>query len=179
MEKDRPGKIINISGGGAFAKPYFSAYPASKVGVMYLTQSLALEMKEFNVQINAIAPGPVNTRMTEQVVEAGSAAGAEELEGALNLLTEDRMQPTKAADLAVFLASSDSDGITGKVISAVYGNWPEWPEDVDLLADSDLYTLRRLNPFVIRKLGDELNLPLERPQTLWHVEMMPYTTLGI
>jgi len=159
MKRGRQGKIINISGGGASAKPYFSAYAVSKAGVVYLTESLAREVKEYNIQVNAIAPGPVNTRMTEQVVEAGSAAGAEELEGARKLLTEERPQPIIAADLATFLASSGSDGITGKLISAVHDNWPEWSEHADALAKSELYTVRRLDPFTIRKLVPDFKPP--------------------
>jgi NAD(P)-dependent dehydrogenase (short-subunit alcohol dehydrogenase family) len=160
MRQNRQGKIINISGGGAVPRPNFSAYTASKAGVIYLTESLSREMWEFNIQVNAIAPGPVNTRMTKQVVESGSAAGIEESKAALRLLTEDWPQPIKAADLAIFLASSDSDGITGKLISAVHDNWPAWPEHSDTLANTDLYTLRRLDPFTIGKLDLGSSLPL-------------------
>jgi hypothetical protein len=49
-----------------------------------------------------------------------------------------------SAELAVFLASSKSDGITGKLISAVWDNWEQWPEHVEELAASDAYTLRRI-----------------------------------
>ena len=161
MIQHRQGKIINLSGAGASPRAYYNAYAVSKAGVVRLTETLAWEMQEYNIQVNAIAPGPVNTRMTKEVVQAGLAAGAEELEGAKRLLAEGT-QPIKAADLAIFLACSDSDGITGKLISAVYDNWPEWSEHTDALANSELYTLRRLDPFTIRKLIPVLNLPLER-----------------
>ena len=161
MIQHRQGKIINLSGAGTSPRAYYSAYAVSKAGVVRLTETLAWEVQEYNIQVNAIAPGPGNTRMTKEVVQAGLAAGAEELEGAKRLLAEGT-QPIKAADLAIFLACSDSDGITGKLISAVYDNWPEWSEHTDALANSELYTVRRLDPFTIRKLAPVLNLPLER-----------------
>jgi len=161
MIQHRQGKIINLSGAGASPRAYYNAYAVSKAGVVRLTETLAWEMQKYNIQVNAIAPGPVNTRMTKEVVQAGLAAGAEELEGAKRLLAEGT-QPIKAADLAVFLACSDSDGITGKLISAVYDNWPEWSEHTDELANSEMYTVRRLDPFTIRNLAPVMNLPLER-----------------
>ena len=50
----------------------------------------------------------------------------------------------RAAELAVFLASAASDGITGKIISALWDNWQTWPRHVDELRRGDLYTLRRV-----------------------------------
>ena len=50
----------------------------------------------------------------------------------------------KAADLALFLASSDSDGITSKLISAVWDKWEDWPEHLDELNKTDAYTIRRI-----------------------------------
>ena len=105
--------------------------------------------------------GMDKTKMTKEMVQAGLAAGAEEFENAQKLLAEET-QPIKAADLAIYLACSESDGITGKLISALYDNWPEWSEYTDTLANSELYTQRRLDPFTIRKLVPLLNLPLER-----------------
>jgi 3-oxoacyl-[acyl-carrier protein] reductase len=49
-----------------------------------------------------------------------------------------------AAELAVFLASAASDGITGKLISAIWDDWRAWPAHLDELQRSDLYTLRRI-----------------------------------
>jgi hypothetical protein len=48
------------------------------------------------------------------------------------------------AELAVFLGSKSSDGITGKLISAVWDNWEQWPEHLAELSSSDVYTLRRI-----------------------------------
>ena len=52
--------------------------------------------------------------------------------------------PEHCANLAVFLASSISDGITGKLISALWDNYHDWPKHTKTLAESDIYTLRRI-----------------------------------
>jgi NAD(P)-dependent dehydrogenase (short-subunit alcohol dehydrogenase family) len=76
MLERRQGKIINLSGGGATApRPNFSAYAASKAAVVRFTETLAEELKPFNIQVNAIAPGAINTQMLEEVLTVGEAAG--------------------------------------------------------------------------------------------------------
>ncbi|MFM7615231.1 MAG: hypothetical protein ACKO4R_13645, partial [Synechococcales cyanobacterium] len=50
----------------------------------------------------------------------------------------------RVADLALFLASEDSKGITGKLISAVWDRWEDWPFHLDELNKTDIYTLRRI-----------------------------------
>ena len=54
------------------------------------------------------------------------------------------MPLTVSADLAVFLGSDESNGITGKLISAMWDNWQEWPKHLDELNKSDVYNLRRI-----------------------------------
>lgn len=76
MIERRQGKIINLSGGGATApRPNFSAYAASKAAVIRLTETIADEVRPFNIQVNAIAPGAINTKMLDEVFAAGDAAG--------------------------------------------------------------------------------------------------------
>src|SRR5712692_9248278 len=76
MIERRRGKIINFSGGGATSPlPRFTAYGVSKTAVVRLTETLALEVKEFNIQVNAIAPGAVDTRLQDEVIAAGEKAG--------------------------------------------------------------------------------------------------------
>jgi 3-oxoacyl-[acyl-carrier protein] reductase len=147
MLKRRQGKIINLSGGGATSpRPYFSAYAASKAAVVRLTETLAEEVKGFNIQVNAIAPGAVNTRMLEQVLAAGKAAGEEALAEAKRQLETGGTPPETAAALAVFLASNESDGLTGRLISAVWDNWQGMAKRIPEIMASDLYTLRRISP---------------------------------
>jgi NAD(P)-dependent dehydrogenase (short-subunit alcohol dehydrogenase family) len=147
MIRNRRGKIINLSGGGAtFPLPRFTAYSASKAAVVRLTESLAEEVKEHHIYINAIAPGAVNTRLLEQVVEAGEAAGKDFLAKAIKQKQEGGVPPEKVAELAVFLASPESDGLSGKLISLLWDNWREIPRHLNEIMSSDVYTLRRIIP---------------------------------
>jgi len=144
MIRQGGGKIINLSGGGATsARPYFSAYAASKAAVVRLTETLAQEVKEHNIQVNAIAPGPVSTRMTEQVLAAGTAAGERAL-GEARRTKQKGTQAQAATELAVFLASEESAGLTGRLISAVWDSWRTFPLRFQQIMNSDLYTLRRI-----------------------------------
>jgi NAD(P)-dependent dehydrogenase (short-subunit alcohol dehydrogenase family) len=147
MIKQHKGKIINLSGGGAaYPRPRFSAYSASKAAVVRLTETLAEELKEFNIQVNAIAPGAVITRMIEQVLAAGQDAGEKELAEAKRL-KETGGTPTEIpTELAVFLASDDSNGLTGRLISAVWDDWRQMTRQISSIMATDMYTLRRINP---------------------------------
>ncbi len=147
MIKKRRGKIINLSGGGAsYPFPRFSAYAASKVAVVRLTETLAEEVAEYDIHVNAMAPGGVNTRLLDQVLEAGEAAGIEFLAKARKQKAEGGVRPEKVAELAVFLASSASDGLSGRLISCVWDNWRDLPRHLDAIRSSDIYTIRRITP---------------------------------
>lgn len=138
------GKVINLAGGGA-SKPFarFSAYAASKAAVVRLTETLAEETKGSGIDINAIAPGAVNTRLLEHVLEAGEAAG-EFLQRALKQKAEGGTPPERAVALAVFLASHLSDGLSGRLISAVWDDWQQMDGRIPEIMASELYTLRRV-----------------------------------
>lgn len=153
MKRNRRGKIINLSGGGATSpRPHFSAYGASKAGVVRLTETLAEEVREYNIQVNAIAPGAVNTRMLDEVLAAGADAGTE-LEAAARRKEAGGTPPSLAADLAVFLASPLSDALTGRLISAPHDNWRAWDEaTMRALSSSSWLTLRRIDPYTLRGL---------------------------
>jgi 3-oxoacyl-[acyl-carrier protein] reductase len=145
MIKRRCGKVINLSGGGATSpRPYFTAYAASKAAVVRFTESVAQEVKEFNIQVNAIAPGAVNTKMVTQVLAAGDAAGGNELAAAKHQLKTGGALPDRAAALAVFLASEESNGLTGRLISAVWDDWQGIAGQIEEVMKTDLYTLRRV-----------------------------------
>jgi len=145
MIRQRRGKIINLSGGGATSPlPNFSAYAASKAAIVRLTETLAEEVKGFNIQVNAIAPGAVNTRLTDEILAAGAAAGEQALTVARRVKEKEGVTPEAAGELAVFLASDDSDGLTGRLISAVWDDWESMNGRIDQIMASDLYTLRRV-----------------------------------
>jgi len=145
MMKQGYGKIINFSGGGATSpRPYFTAYAASKGAVAHLTESLAGELKGYNIQVNVIAPGAVNTKMLDQVLKAGLLAGEHEFKKAQEQLEKGGAPIEKPAKLAVFLASDESNGLSGKLISAVWDNWQHMASQISKIMSSDIYTLRRV-----------------------------------
>jgi len=144
----RSGKIILLSGGGATKPlPFLSAYAASKAALVRFGETLAEEVKDAGIDVNAVAPGALNTRLLEEVLEAGpDRVGRAFYE-------QSRVQKAKGgtpletgAALCAFLASSQSDGITGRLVSAVWDPWRDLPERRDELAASDIYTLRRIVP---------------------------------
>jgi len=144
----RHGKIVLLSGGGATKPlPYLSAYAASKAGVVRFGETLAEEVREFGITVNSVAPGALNTRLLDEVLEAGpEQVGRAFYEQAVKQKAEGGTPLELGASLCVFLASPESDGITGKLISAVWDPWERLPEHLDDLRDSDVYTLRRIVP---------------------------------
>jgi 3-oxoacyl-[acyl-carrier protein] reductase len=142
------GKIVNLSGGGATAPlPNFSAYAASKAAVVRFTETLAEEARGAHIDVNAVAPGPLNTRLLDQVLEAGpERAGAAFYERSLKQREQGGAPLEKGAALIAFLASEASDGITGRLLSALWDNWADLPRRRHGLEKSDIYTLRRIVP---------------------------------
>ncbi len=142
----RKGVVLNFSGGGAVAPfPRFSAYGASKAAVVRLTETVAEEVKECGVRVNAIAPGAVNTRLLDEVLAAGERAGEEFYAKAQQQKANGGAPAALAAELAVFLASPAAAGITGRLISAVWDDWKSLPERAPELDCSALFTLRRID----------------------------------
>jgi NAD(P)-dependent dehydrogenase (short-subunit alcohol dehydrogenase family) len=141
------GKIVQLSGGGATAPlAGLSAYAASKAAVVRFAETLAVELREHHVDVNAIAPGALNTRMLDEILAAGpQSVGAGFYERAVEQGRSGGTPLARGADLAVFLGSAASDGITGKLLSAVWDPWRELPAHLADL-DSDVYTLRRIVP---------------------------------
>jgi len=142
------GKIVQLSGGGATAPlPFISAYAASKAAIVRFAETLAEELKEDGIDVNSIAPGALNTRLLDEVLEAGpEKVGKAFYERSLKQKHEGGAPLERGADLSVFLASSASDGITGKLISAVWDPWEKFPEHLDEMKKTDIYTLRRIIP---------------------------------
>lgn len=142
------GKIILLSGGGATKPlPHLSAYAASKAAVVRFGETLAEEVRGLGIDVNSVAPGALNTRLLDEVLEAGpEKVGQMFYEQALKQKKTGGTSLHRGAALCVFLASSASDGITGKLISAVWDPWESLNQHVDDLRDSDIYTLRRIVP---------------------------------
>ena len=150
MRRQRSGKIVNLAGGGVGGPgvmPRWSAYTASKAAVVQLTESLAREVTEDGVQVNAIAPGAVVTEMTAGVVAAGpEKAGKALYEQTLKQRQSGGESPDLAAKLVVWLASDASGALTGKMLSA------KW----DKVEGLDAATANRSSLFALRRIDAAL-----------------------
>lgn len=140
------GKIIVTSGGGATNPlPNISAYAASKAGVVRLMETLAEEWRPYRVDVNAVAPGPLKTRLMNEVLEAGpEKVGSAFYAKNIQWSQGSAAPPGLCAELCVYLASGLSDGVTGRLISAQWDPWSNLHSYKDELGD--IYTLRRILP---------------------------------
>ena len=142
------GKIVNMSGGGATSPlPRISAYAASKAAVVRLTETVAQETAGTGIDVNAVAPGALNTRLLEEILEAGpERVGAAFFERAVRQKEQGGTPLGSGVELCTFLLSSASDGISGRLISAVWDPWRNLTKRRQELCESDVYTLRRIVP---------------------------------
>lgn len=142
------GSIINFAGGGSTSsRPNFSAYAVAKTGVVRLTEILADELRASHIRVNAISPGGVNTMMLAEVLKTGARAGKQELTRAIKQFEDGGVAPEVPAALAVFLASSDSDGLTGRLVSAPWDKWKTWDKrTIKRIMATEKMTLRRIKP---------------------------------
>ncbi len=144
----RRAKVVCFSGGGA-TKPRarFSAYGVAKTAVVRLVETIAEEERGRPYDINAIAPGAINTRLTEEVIALGPAVvGEVEYAAAKKQQAGGSASLEKALGLVAWLLSPASDGISGRLLAAPWDPWPTLGPRANELAASDIYTLRRIVP---------------------------------
>ena len=144
----RRAKVIAFSGGGA-TKPRanFSAYGVAKTGVVRLIETLAEELRDQPIDLNSIAPGAINTRLTDEVLALGpKVAGAAEYAAAQKQKASGGASLDKALGLVEWLLSPASDGISGRLLAAPWDPWSTLNSHKAALANSDIYTLRRIVP---------------------------------
>lgn len=128
MIKQRDGKIVNISGtSGLRGYPMRTAYSASKWAVRGITRTVALELGKYNVNVNAVCPGIVETERMTKLCEAKAKVRGWTFEQVYDEYVQDMAlkRVTTGQDVAnavVFLASEDARQITGQHI-AVDGGW--------------------------------------------------------
>jgi len=148
LARSRRTKIVCLSGGGATkARPNFSAYGAAKTAVVRLVENIAEETRGQPFDINAIAPGAINTRLTEEVIRLGPGiVGEAEHAGALRQQAGGGGSLPRALDLIEYLLSPQADGVSGRLIAAPWDPWPTLARHAAELAGSDIYTLRRILP---------------------------------
>ena len=148
MRQSGYGKIIQLSGGGATNPlPNISAYAATKAAIVRFAETLAEELRGSGVDVNCIAPGALNTRMLDEVLQAGpDAVGEAFYQRSLKQKEQGGAGLVKGAELAVYLASAASDGLTGKLLSAIWDPWADLADHAADLNGTDVYTLRRIVP---------------------------------
>jgi NAD(P)-dependent dehydrogenase (short-subunit alcohol dehydrogenase family) len=148
MRRQASGRIVVLSGGGATQPlPRISAYAASKAAVVRFAETLAAELDGTGIQVNAVAPGALNTRLLDDVLAAGpERVGADFYARARRQHEQGGTRLDRGAELIAFLLSDASQGISGRLLSAVWDDWRSLPQVASRLAASDVYTLRRIVP---------------------------------
>jgi NAD(P)-dependent dehydrogenase (short-subunit alcohol dehydrogenase family) len=122
MVKQKSGSIVNIAsiemGQVGRGMPYLSHYSASKGGLVALTQALAVELAPYNIRVNAVAPGAINTPIAE-----GQNIDPKMMEATMASIPMRRIgQPEEVSKLVLFLASEDSSYMTGSTV-VIDGGW--------------------------------------------------------
>jgi 3-oxoacyl-[acyl-carrier protein] reductase len=141
MIERRSGKIIVIAGVGGLspARPNFAVHSATKTAVVRFVESLAEEVAEHNVQVNCLSPGETYTHMTDQVLAAGDRAGWREIDAARQVRMTGGVPAEKQIELALFLASPQSNHVTGRMIHVA----DDWKKLQEKSLTAELYRLRR------------------------------------
>ena len=113
------GTIVNFASIAAYAPvPTIADYCVSKAGVVMLTKCFASEVGRAGIRVNAVAPGPIETGMTQSLLELGRL----QKQGAALPLGR-TAQPEEVASVVLFLCSDDSSYITGKTIGVDGGTY--------------------------------------------------------
>jgi 3-oxoacyl-[acyl-carrier protein] reductase len=141
MAQRRSGKVVVLGGGGgAKPRPYFSSYAASKAANARFIETLAEEFRDYNVQLNCMAPGETYTHMTDEILKAGEGAGWKEQQAAMQTRLTGGTPPEKQIALAMFLVSERSNHVSGKLIHVD----DDWKKLLDTGVNPDMFTLRRV-----------------------------------
>lgn len=146
MKKIGNGKIVNVCGAGVGGNtlPKFTAYFTSKFAVAGFTEVLADELKENNIQVNAISPGPVNTYLNKYLIEQGPEKSGEEVyKNAVQQQRDGGTSPELATRLITYLVSAEAEHITGRLLSSKW-NPPERLKNIKEFS-RNLYKLRKIN----------------------------------
>ena len=146
FKKNKYGKILQLSGGGATSSfPFFCPYSVSKTGIVRFIENISIELKDYNIFANSVAPGPVVTNMLKEVVKAGpKKVGVDYYLKTKKIIKKGGTDINKVLNLIEFLAHKNSDMITGKLLSAVWDNLEMFSKNKKRLNNSDFGTLRRI-----------------------------------
>ena len=140
MLERRCGKIIILSGGGSTtARANFAVHEATKTALVRFVEALAEEVSDSNVQVNCMAPGEAYTHMTDQILAAGERAGWQEIEEAKQVRMTGGIAAEKQIELALFLASEQSNHVSGRLIHVL----DDWKKLRDHTVGPEQFRLRR------------------------------------
>ena len=119
MKTKKFGRIVNIGSiSGVMGEAYASLYSSTKSGLIGLTKALALELAEYNITVNTINPGWVDTELGNASIE-DSEFSKEEI---LDTIPQRRfVEPIEVANLVKYLVSKEAKGITGQSINLCAG----------------------------------------------------------
>ncbi len=112
------GRIVNVTSGLAeIVMPLFGAYGASKAALNHMTRTMAEELRSLDIQVNGLDPGVMDTRMQEEIRELGPEVLGKHIYEQFNSFKEGGhlSSPGDVAELALFLVSDSSVGITGEI----------------------------------------------------------------
>jgi NAD(P)-dependent dehydrogenase (short-subunit alcohol dehydrogenase family) len=147
QEQQVAGRILYLSGGGAASpRPHFTAYATAKAALVRFSETLAAEVQQYGITVNAIAPGPMATSMLAAIVAAGDNAGKREQALAEKIFRDGGTEMARIAALCLGLCRDEAQHITGRLISAPWDPWEDMASLSDKLKDNDIYTLRRIVP---------------------------------
>lgn len=119
MKQQAWGRIVNIGSiSGVMGEAYASLYSSSKSGLIGLTKALALELAQFNITVNTINPGWVETEMGTKSIKESDFSQAEILE---SIPQKRFVEPSEVASLIKYLISDEAKGVTGQSINLCAG----------------------------------------------------------
>ncbi|MCL6516483.1 3-oxoacyl-ACP reductase FabG [Alicyclobacillus sp.] len=124
MVQQRYGKIVNVSSTSALGNRGQANYSAAKAGIQGFTKTLAIELGPFNINVNAVAPGFIDTDMTRATAQRVGVDPEQFKQAAIERIPLRRVgQPRDVANVIAFLASDDASYVSGQVIY-VHGGRP-------------------------------------------------------
>lgn len=144
LDRSRSPSLVFFSGGGGTAPfPRYTPYALAKVALVRLVENLAAE--EPGWKVNAVAPGFVATSIHRATLLAGPELAGANFEVTRTRIEQDAASPGLAASLVAFLLGPESDGITGRLVSAVWDAWGDEEFRRLLRKDPSLGRLRRID----------------------------------